>query len=169
MKLTVVLALLMGILVLACSTVTPVPAEPTPNIDATAVVEPTLDIDATVEARLSHERAVDATVQAILQSSEQSISSQVEADPDQKLGIDSSVTNTGLPNGTASPLAIAPNLFDTTELHEVDDSLIVEPSNDSSSIHGLEPFCAATLGIVPLAMHTRASTSSLPPSVVSST
>ena len=66
MKLTVVLAVLIGTLVLACSTVTPVPAEPTPNIDATAVVEPTLDIDATVEARLAHERAVDATVEARL-------------------------------------------------------------------------------------------------------
>ena len=64
MKLPVVLALLIGIFVLACSTVTPVPAEPTPSIDATAVVEPTLDIDATVEARLAHERAVDATIQA---------------------------------------------------------------------------------------------------------
>jgi hypothetical protein len=66
MKLTVVLAVLVGILVLACSTVTPVPAEPTPNIDATAVLEPTPDIDATVEARLVHERAVDATVEARL-------------------------------------------------------------------------------------------------------
>mgnify|MGYP000103068759 CR=1 FL=1 len=64
MKVPVVLALLIGIFVLACSTVTPVPAEPTPSIDATAVVEPTLDIDATVEARLAHERAVDATIQA---------------------------------------------------------------------------------------------------------
>ena len=64
MKLTVVLAVLVGTLVLACSTVTPAPAEPTPSIDATAVVEPTLDIDATVEARVAQERAVDATVQA---------------------------------------------------------------------------------------------------------
>ena len=63
MKLTVVLAVLIGTLVLACSTVTPAPAEPTPSIDATAVVEPTPDINATVEARLAHERAVDATVQ----------------------------------------------------------------------------------------------------------
>jgi len=52
MKLTVVLAVLIGTLVLACSTVTPVPAEPTPNIDGT------------VEARVAQERAVDATVQA---------------------------------------------------------------------------------------------------------
>jgi len=64
MKLSVVLAVLIGTLVLACSTVTPAPAEPTPSIDATAAVELTLDIDATVEARLSHERAVDATVEA---------------------------------------------------------------------------------------------------------
>ena len=66
MKLPLVLAVLIGILGLACSTITPVPAEPTPSIDATAVVEPTLDIDATVEARLAHERAVDATVESRL-------------------------------------------------------------------------------------------------------
>ena len=52
MKLPVVLAVLIGTLVLACSTVTPVPAEPTPNIDAT------------VEAKVAQERAVDATVEA---------------------------------------------------------------------------------------------------------
>ena len=51
MKLTVVLAVLSGILVLACSTAAPSPAEPTPNIDAT------------VEAKLAQERAVEATVQ----------------------------------------------------------------------------------------------------------
>ena len=54
MKLTVVLTVLVGALVLACSTVTPVPAEPTPNIDAT------------VEAKVAQERAVDATVEARL-------------------------------------------------------------------------------------------------------
>jgi hypothetical protein len=37
MKLTVVLAVLIGILVLACSTAAPSPVEPTPNIDATVV------------------------------------------------------------------------------------------------------------------------------------
>ena len=52
MKLTVVLAVLIGTLVLACSTAAPAPAEPTP------------DIDATVEARVAQERAVDATVEA---------------------------------------------------------------------------------------------------------
>ena len=66
MKLPVVLAVLIGCLVLACSTVTPAPAEPTPSIDATAVLEPTSDIDATVEARLAHERAVDSTVESRL-------------------------------------------------------------------------------------------------------
>ena len=66
MKVPVVLAVLIGTFTLACSTVTPAPAEPTPNIDATAAVEPTLDIDATVEARLAHERAVDATVESRL-------------------------------------------------------------------------------------------------------
>jgi hypothetical protein len=54
MKLTVVLAVLIGTLVLACSAATPAPAEPTPNIDAT------------VEAKLAQERAVDATVEARL-------------------------------------------------------------------------------------------------------
>ena len=52
MKVPVVLALLIGIFVLACSTVTPAPAEPTPNIDAT------------VEAIIAQERAVNATVEA---------------------------------------------------------------------------------------------------------
>ena len=52
MKLPVVLAVLVGIFVLACSSAAPAPAEPTPNIDAT------------VEAKLAQERAVDATVQA---------------------------------------------------------------------------------------------------------
>ena len=52
MKLTVVLAVLVGTLLLACSSVTPVPAEPTP------------DIDATIEAKVTQVRAVDATVQA---------------------------------------------------------------------------------------------------------
>ena len=66
MKLTVVLTVLIGTLALACSSVTPVPAEPTPNIDATAVLEPTPDIDATVEARLAQERAIEATVEARL-------------------------------------------------------------------------------------------------------
>jgi hypothetical protein len=55
MKLTVVLAVLIGILVVACSSAAPAPAEPTPNIDAT------------VEAKLAQERAVEATVEARLE------------------------------------------------------------------------------------------------------
>ena len=51
MKLPVVLAVLIGILVLACSTAAAAPVEPTPNIDAT------------VEAKLAQKRAVEATVQ----------------------------------------------------------------------------------------------------------
>ena len=47
MKLPVVLAVLIGTLVLACSSVTPVPAEPTPNIDA--IVEAKVAQDAGVE------------------------------------------------------------------------------------------------------------------------
>ena len=49
-RILLVLAVLIGTSVLACSTVTPVPAEATPNIDAT------------VEAKAAQERAVDATV-----------------------------------------------------------------------------------------------------------
>ena len=64
MKLTVVLALLIGTLVLACSTVTPVPAEPTSDINIPTVLETTPDIDATVEDRLAEERASQPTVQA---------------------------------------------------------------------------------------------------------
>jgi uncharacterized lipoprotein YbaY len=47
MKLTVVIGVLVGTLVLACSTAAPSPVEPTPNIDAT------------VEAKLAQERVAD--------------------------------------------------------------------------------------------------------------
>ena len=46
-----VTAVLIGILVLACSSAAPATAKPTPNIDAT------------VEAKLAQKRAVEATVQ----------------------------------------------------------------------------------------------------------
>ena len=52
--------------IIACSTVTPVPGGPTPNIDAT------------VEAKLAHERAVDATVESRLEQ-EQEIQATEEA------------------------------------------------------------------------------------------
>ena len=56
MNLLRILATVTGITLLvaalACSTAAPAPAEPTPNIDAT------------VEAKLAQERAVDATVEA---------------------------------------------------------------------------------------------------------
>ena len=64
MRLPIVLAVLTGILVLACSSTAPAPAKPIPDINVTKAVEPTPDINATVEARLVHERAVDATVEA---------------------------------------------------------------------------------------------------------
>ena len=65
MKVPVVLAVLIGTLVLACSTAAPAPAESTPNIDATveARVAQERAVDATVEARVAQERA-DATVEA---------------------------------------------------------------------------------------------------------
>ena len=52
MKLPVVLAVLIGTLVLACSTADVPSDDPTPNVDAT------------VEAKLAQERAVDTTVEA---------------------------------------------------------------------------------------------------------
>jgi len=64
MKLPVVLAVLVGTLVLACSIVTPVPAGSTPNTNIAATSEPTPNVDETVEARLAHERSVDAIVRA---------------------------------------------------------------------------------------------------------
>jgi len=62
MKLQVVLALLIGIFVLACSSAATAPAEPTTNIDATVVA----GIQGTQEARVAQERAIDATVEARL-------------------------------------------------------------------------------------------------------
>ncbi len=61
MQLTIALAILVGILVLACSSSGPAPVEPTPNIEAT------------VEARLSQDRAVNATVEARLKEEKASI------------------------------------------------------------------------------------------------
>ena len=66
MKLTVVLAVLIGTLVVACSTAAPAPIKPTSDTNIPTVLEPTPDIDATVEARVAHERAVEATVEARL-------------------------------------------------------------------------------------------------------
>ena len=85
MKLTVVLTVLIGTLVLARSTVTPVPAEPTPNIDAT------------VEARVAQERAVDATVEARLKE-EWASQPTVEAQPTNTQS--PSPTNTSIPQPT---------------------------------------------------------------------
>ncbi|SVA98635.1 uncharacterized protein METZ01_LOCUS151489, partial [marine metagenome] len=57
--------------VLACSTVTPVPAEPTPTANTPTTLEPAPNIDATVEAKVAQERAVNATVQAKVSSTTQ--------------------------------------------------------------------------------------------------
>ena len=70
MKLPIVLAVLIPIAALACSTAAPAPAEPTPSIDVTAVVEPTLDIDATVQVMVPEtlsapEPKTSSTTQAV--------------------------------------------------------------------------------------------------------
>ena len=96
MKLPVVLAVLIGILVLACSTAAPAPAEPTPNTDATVEVEPTPDIDATVKAKLAQERAVDATVEARLAEERASLPTSIP-----------SSTSAAVPQQTNSPALIA--------------------------------------------------------------
>ena len=84
MKLTVVLAVFFGILVLACSSAAAIPSEPTPNIDAT------------VEARVAQERAVDATVEARLRE-EKASPATVQAQP----------TNASVPMSTPRPIATA--------------------------------------------------------------
>ena len=86
MKLPVVLAVLFGILVLACSSAASTPAEPTPNIDAT------------VEAKLAQERAVEATVEAKLKEEKASLPT-VHAQP----------TNTSVPRPTNTPKPISTN------------------------------------------------------------
>ena len=64
MKLPVVLAVLIGIALLACSTAAPAPVEPTPNIDATVVA----GIKGTQEAKSVIESTVEARVKEELQS-----------------------------------------------------------------------------------------------------
>ena len=70
MKLTVVLAVLSGILVLACSNAALAPVEPTPIIDATVEarvnqeLDPSPNIDATVEARVQATSEAAAATQA---------------------------------------------------------------------------------------------------------
>ena len=58
MKLTIVLAVLIGILVLACSSASPSPGEPTSSINATVEASPAEErrINATLEARPTEER-----------------------------------------------------------------------------------------------------------------
>ena len=79
MKLPVVLAVLIGTLTLACSSAAPAPVEPTPNIDAT------------VEARLNQERAAGATVEARLA---QELAAQPTATP---VVVVKDVTHTAVP------------------------------------------------------------------------
>ena len=66
MRLPVALPVVFGSLVLACSTAAPAQVKPTSDTNIPTVLEPTPDIDATVEARVAHERAVDATVETRL-------------------------------------------------------------------------------------------------------
>ena len=91
MKLTVVLAVLIGTLVLACSSTDPAPAEPTPNIDATVVA----GIQGTQEARAAQERAIDATVEARLNEEK---TSQPTSEP--------SPTDTPMPVPTDTPMPV---------------------------------------------------------------
>ena len=123
MKLTVVLAVLVGTLVLACSSVTPVPAEPTPNIDAT------------VEAKVAQERAVNATVEARLKeeraSQPQPTNIQASSPNDSPKPISSNAptlvpTATSVPTPTPTPIPTptpAPThtpIGTTTEIGEKD-------------------------------------------------
>jgi len=94
MKLTVVLVVLIGILVLACSSAAPAPVEPTPNIDAT------------VEAKLAQERAVDATVEARLKeerASQPTVQAQPTNTPVETATLPPKPTNTSITNPTNTP------------------------------------------------------------------
>jgi len=88
MKLTVVIAVLIGMLVLACSSAAPAPVEPTPNIDAT------------VEAKLAQERAVDATVEA---RAKEIVASQPTSIPSPTNTQAPIPTNTSIPQPTKTP------------------------------------------------------------------
>jgi len=102
MKLAVFLTILFGTLILACSNTAPAPSEPTPNIDATveaklsqepgvdsiATPPPTPNIDATVEAKLSQEPGVDATATPPTPN----IDATVEAKLSQEPGVDATTT-----------------------------------------------------------------------------
>ena len=98
----VVLAVLIGMLLLACSSTAPAPVEPIPDITTVPAVEPTPDIDATVEARLAHERAVDATVEARLAEEKAS-----DAKPTSTPVPQATDTLTPEPTGTPIPLPTA--------------------------------------------------------------
>ena len=89
MRLLVVVSVLIGSFVLACSTAAPAPAEPTPNIDATVVA----GIQGTQEARVAQERAIDATVEARLNEAK---TSQPTSGP--------SPTDTPMPVPTSAPM-----------------------------------------------------------------
>ena len=102
MKLTVVLAVLIGMLLLACSSTASAPVEPMPDITTVPAVEPTPDIDSTVEARLAHERAVDATVEARLAEEKAS-----DAKPTSTLVPQATDTLTPEPTGSPIPLPTA--------------------------------------------------------------
>jgi hypothetical protein len=100
MKLAVALAALTGIFVLACSNAAPV--EPTPNIDATveAKLAQERSVDATAEAKLAQERSVDATVEAKL-AQERSVDATVEAKAKELIA--AQTTNTPVPTQSPKP------------------------------------------------------------------
>ena len=111
MSLPVVLAILIGIFVLACSTVTPAPAEPTPNAKTAATLEPTPNIDETVEARLAHEQAVDATVEARLKEERASQATSIPSPTNTQAPIPTYTPNptyTPYPTPTNTPTLVPP-------------------------------------------------------------
>ena len=88
MKLTVVLAVLIGILVLACSSAAPAPAEPSPNIDAT------------VEAMVKQEVAAQPTATPVVIVK--------EVTPTDTPEPTSTLVFTAPPNPTSSPSSTLP-------------------------------------------------------------
>jgi hypothetical protein len=134
MKLPVVLAVLIGTLVLACSTAAPAPVEPTPNIDATVVA----GVKGTQEAKSVIEATVEARVKEELQSQPTQTPATVAALEATVLPPtpESASTPTPAPTSAATPVptqTLTPSTQDGT-LNTTSYVLIIEPASSKNEV-----------------------------------
>ena len=113
MKLTAVLTVLFGTLILACSSAAPASVQPTPNIDAT------------VEAKVAQERAVGATVEARLKEEK---TAEPSATRHKQLVTTQTTPNliptyTPFPAATPTPTAVSIPTFEILSKHPTLDCL----------------------------------------------